>query len=39
VTHVVGVGTEECGAMAGSELQLLYAFGDVCVSRLATLRE
>ena len=39
VTHVVGVGAEECGAMAGPELQLLYAFGDVCVSRLATLRE
>jgi hypothetical protein len=39
VTHVVGVGAEECGAMAGPELQLLYAFGDVCVSRLAALRE
>jgi hypothetical protein len=33
VTHVVGVGAEECGQMIGAEVQLLYRFEDLCVFR------
>jgi hypothetical protein len=31
VTHVVGVGTEECAQMSRPLVQLLYTFGEVCV--------
>lgn len=33
VTHVVGVGAEECAELRKPELGLLYDFGDVCVFR------
>jgi hypothetical protein len=31
VSHVVGVGPEECDAMRGPEVQLIYTFGNLCV--------
>lgn len=38
LTHVVGVGEEECRLMPGPEVQLLYQFEDLCVFRRSTLR-
>jgi len=31
VTHSVGMGQQECDAMAAAKLEPLYRFGEVCV--------